>query len=159
MLFRSGVNARAAYIACYYALPHMVTQKWGHVLNMCPRLAGRSSPGKVAYMISKLGMARVALGVAAEHEADNIAGNTLWPRTIVETQASIGWKMADRSQWRTPEIVCDAALAIFGQEPRTCTGRQWIDEEALTTLAGIVNFDHYWCEGAPPANPIYIDRW
>jgi citronellol/citronellal dehydrogenase len=154
-----GVNARAAYIACYYALPHMVKQQWGHVLNMCPQLNDRPSPGKVAYMISKLGMARVALGVAAEHQRDNIAGNTLWPRTIIETQASIGWKMAGRAQWRTPEIVCDASLAIFAQEPRTCTGRQWIDESALTTLAGITSFDHYWCEGKPPADPIYIDKW
>uniref|UniRef100_Q027N3 Short-chain dehydrogenase/reductase SDR n=1 Tax=Solibacter usitatus (strain Ellin6076) TaxID=234267 RepID=Q027N3_SOLUE len=154
-----GVNARAAYIACYYALPHMVKQQWGHVLNMCPPLNERAAPGKVAYMMSKLGMARVAMGVAAEHERDNIAGNTLWPRSIIETQASIGWKMADRSQWRTPEIVCDASLAIFAQEPRTCTGRQWIDEEALTTLAGITDFDHYWCEGRPPERPIYIDKW
>ena len=53
----------------------------------------------------------------------------------------------------------DAALAIFAQEPRACTGRQWIDEEALATLAGITNFDRYWCEGRPPAQPIYIDRW
>ena len=154
-----GVNVRAAYIACYYALPHMVKQQWGHVLNMCPPLNDRAAPGKVAYMISKLGMARVALGVAAEHERDNIAGNTLWPRTIIETQASIGWKMADRSQWRTPEIVCDASLALFAQEPRTCTGHQWIDEDALNTLAGVANFDHYWCEGRPPANPIFIDKW
>jgi len=154
-----GVNARAAYIACYYALPHMVKQQWGHVLNMCPPLNNRPAPGKVAYMMSKLGMARVAMGVAAEHERDNIAGNTLWPRSIIETQASIGWKMADRSQWRTPEIVCDASLAIFAQEPRTCTGRQWIDEEALTELAGITGFDHYWCEGRPPERPIYIDKW
>ena len=154
-----GVNARAAYIACYYALPHMVKQQWGHVLNMCPPLNNRPAPGKVAYMMSKLGMARVAMGVAAEHERDNIAGNTLWPRSIIETQASIGWKMADRSQWRTPEIVCDASLAIFAQEPRTCTGRQWIEEEALTELAGITSFDHYWCEGRPPERPIYIDKW
>jgi citronellol/citronellal dehydrogenase len=154
-----GVNARAAYIACYYALPHMVKRQWGHVLNMCPQLTTRPSPGKVAYMISKLGMARVALGVAAEHQRDNIAGNTLWPRTIIETQASIAWKMADRSQWRTPEIVCDASLAIFAQEPRTCTGHQWTDEAALTTLAGIASFDRYWCEGKPPENPIYIDQW
>ena len=153
------VNARAAYIACYYALPHMVNQQWGHVLNMCPQLTLAASRGKVAYMISKLGMARVALGVAAEHKRDNIAGNTLWPRTIIETQASIAWKMADRSQWRTPEIVCDASLAIFAQEPRSCTGRQWLDEDALTTLAGVTSFDHYWCEGKPPANPIYIDKW
>jgi citronellol/citronellal dehydrogenase len=154
-----GVNVRAAYLACYYALPHMVKQKWGHVLNMCPRLSTSPSPGKVAYMISKLGMAYVALGLAAEHAADNIAGNTLWPRTIIESQASINWNMAGRSQWRTPEIVCDASMAIFAQEPRTSTGRQWIDEEALTELAGVTNFDSYWCEGKPPARPIYIDKW
>jgi citronellol/citronellal dehydrogenase len=155
----AGVNVRAAYLACYYALPHMVKQKWGHILNMCPRLSTKPSPGKVAYMISKLGMAYVALGLAAEHAADNIAGNTLWPRTIIESQASIHWNMADRGQWRTPEIVCDASMAIFAQEPRSATGRQWIDEEALTELAGITNFDGYWCQGKPPANPIYIDQW
>jgi citronellol/citronellal dehydrogenase len=154
-----AVNVRAAYVACYYALPHMVKQQWGHVLNMCPRLSTEPSPGKVAYMISKLGMARVAIGLAAEHQKDNIAGNALWPRTIIESQASINWKMAGRSQWRTPEILCDASLAIFAQEPRTSTGRQWIDEEALTELAGITNFDHYWCEGKPPERPIYIDKW
>jgi len=154
-----GVNARAAYIACYYALPHMVKQHWGHVLTMCPLLSTRPSPGKVAYMISKYGMAFAALGLAAEHAADNIAGNTLWPRTIIESQASIAWKMADRSQWRTAEILCDASMAIFAQEPRTSTGRQWIDEQALSELAGIANFDRYWCEGKPPAEPIYIDQW
>ena len=154
-----GVNVRAAYLACYYALPHLVKQQWGHILNMCPRLSVKPSPGKVAYMISKLGMAYVALGVAAEHAPDNIAGNTLWPRTIIESQASINWNMAGRDQWRTPEIVCDASMAIFAQEPRTSTGRQWIDEEALTQLAGVTNFDHYWCEGRPPVNPIYIDNW
>lgn len=154
-----SINARAAYVACYYALPHMVKQQWGHVLNMCPRLTLEPSPGRVAYMISKLGMARLAIGLAAEHQKDNIAGNALWPRTIIESQASINWKMSDRSQWRTPEILCDASLAIFAQEPRTCTGHQWIDEDVLTELAGIQNFDHYWCEGKPPANPIYIDKW
>ncbi|HWC99117.1 MAG TPA: SDR family oxidoreductase [Candidatus Sulfopaludibacter sp.] len=153
------VNARAAYVACYYALPHMVKQQWGHILNMCPRLHVDPSPGKVAYMLSKLGMARIAIGVAAEHRKDNIAANSLWPRTIIETQASINWKMADRSQWRSPEILCDASLALFGQEPQKATGRQWIDEELLTELAGITDFDRYWCEGRAPAHPIYIDRW
>ena len=154
-----GVNVRAAYIACYYALPHMVKQQWGHILNMCPRLSSEPSPGRVAYSISKHGMARLAIGLAEEHKKDNIAANTLWPRTIIESQASINWKMADRSQWRTPEILCDASCAILGQEPRTSTGRGWIDEQALTELAGITNFDRYWCEGKAPAEPIYIDRW
>jgi hypothetical protein len=50
-------------------------------------------------------------------------------------------------------------MAIFAQEPHTSTGRQWIDEEALTELAGITDFDRYWCQGKPPAHPIYIDHW
>ena len=154
-----GVNVRAAYVACYYALPQMLRQQWGHILNMCPVVSTDPKPGKVAYMISKFGMAQLAIGLAAEHAGDNIAANTLWPRTIIESQASINWQMADRTQWRTPEILCDAACAILAQEPRTCTGRQWIDEEALSELASIRNFDRYWCEGRPPSNPIYIDRW
>lgn len=153
------VNVRAAYTACYYALPFMVKQKWGHILNMCPKLHTAPSPGKVAYIISKLGMARVAIGVAAEHQQDNIAANTLWPRTIIESQASINWKMADKSQWRTPEIVCDASLAIFSKEPQSYTGHELIDEEVLRELAGVENFDHYWCLGKPPEHPMYIDQW
>jgi citronellol/citronellal dehydrogenase len=153
------INMRASYVTAYYALPHMVKQKWGHILNMCPKMHASPSPGKVAYMISKLGMAQVAMGIAEEHRADNIAANTLWPRTIIESQASINWKMHDRSQWRTPEIMCDATMAIFSQEPSTFTGRMLIDEEVLTEVAGVTNFDHYWCEGKPPANPVYIDKW
>jgi len=66
--------------------------------------------------------------------------------------------MADRSQWRTPEIVCEASLAVFAQEPRSSTGREWIDEDALRELAGASDFDGYWCEGKPPERPIYIDK-
>jgi citronellol/citronellal dehydrogenase len=153
------VNVRAAFIGSHYALPHMKKQGWGHILNMCPRLMTSPSPGKVGYMISKLSMARLAIGIAEEHRADNIASNTLWPRTIIESQASINWKMQDRRQWRTPEILCDACMAIFGQEPSHCTGRQLIDEEILGELAGMENFDQYWCEGKPPEHPVYIDRW
>jgi citronellol/citronellal dehydrogenase len=154
-----GVNVRAAYVTSYYALPHMVRQRWGHIVNMCPRLSTDPKPGKVAYMISKLGMAQLAIGLAAEHAADNVAANTLWPRTIIESRASINWQMADRTQWRTPEILADAVCAIVGTEPSACTGRQWIDEEALGELASIRDFDRYWCEGHPPAHPIYIDKW
>jgi len=153
------INVRASYVTAYYALPHMVRQKWGHILNMCPKLHTNPSPGKVAYMISKLGMAQVAMGIAEEHRADNVTANTLWPRTIIESQASINWKMHDRSQWRTPEIMCDATMAIFSQEPSSYSGKQLLDEEVLQEVAGISNFDHYWCEGKPPKNPVYIDKW
>jgi len=110
-------------------------------------------------MASKLGIAHVYMGLAEEVRADNIAANVLWPRTIIESQASINWGMLDRSQWRTPEIVCDAAMAIFAQEPGTYSGKQLIDEEVLSQVADINDFDRYWCLGKPPEKPMYIDGW
>jgi citronellol/citronellal dehydrogenase len=154
-----GVNVRAAYLSAYFALPHMQKQRWGHILNICPRLTMNPSPGRTCYMISKLGMARLAIGIAEEHRDDNIAVNTLWPRTPIESQATIYWKMGDRSEWRTPDILCDASMAIFAQEPATYSGHQLIDEQVLTELAGLTGFDHYWCEGKAPAKPVYIDGW
>ena len=152
-----GVNVRAAYLGSYYALPHMIKQRWGHILNMCPGISTAPNPGRVCYMITKMGMARLAIGIAAEHAADGIAANALWPRTIIESQASINWGLSTRDQWRTPEILCDACMAIFAQEPPSYTGRQALDEDVLIELAGITNFDRYWCEGKPPAKPLFID--
>jgi citronellol/citronellal dehydrogenase len=153
-----SVNARAAYLCSYYALPHMVKQRWGQIVNMCPGISTTPNPGRVCYMMTKMGMARLAIGIAAEHAEDGIAANALWPRTIIESQASINWGLSTREQWRTPEILCDACMAIFAQQPPAYTGRQALDEEVLTELAGVTNFDHYWCEGKPPEKPIYIDH-
>jgi len=152
-----GVNVRASYLTSYYALPHMQRQRWGHIINMCPAISTDPSPGKVCYMISKMGMARLAIGIATEYRDDNIAANALWPRTIIESQASINWNMMDRSQWRTPEIVCDATMAMLAQEPPSYSGRQALDEDVLRELAGVTDFDHYWVEGKPLAHPLYID--
>jgi citronellol/citronellal dehydrogenase len=152
-----GVNVRASYLASHYALPHMVKQRWGHILNMCPAISTTPNPGRVCYMITKMGMARLAIGIAEEHRADGIAANALWPRTIIESQASINWGMSTREQWRTPEILCDASMAIFSQAPPSYTGRQVLDEDVLSELEGMTNFDKYWCEGKPPENPQYID--
>jgi len=72
------INVRAAYLCAYYALPHMVRQRWGHIINCSPPLSTQPSPGHVAYMTTKMGMTRLAIGIAAEHAPDGIACNSLW---------------------------------------------------------------------------------
>jgi citronellol/citronellal dehydrogenase len=155
------INVRASFLCAYYALPHMIRGGWGHIVNCSPPLTTEASPGYVAYMTTKMGMTRIAIGIAAEHEADNVAANSLWPATPIESQATINWqsaKVGTPEQWRTPEILCDALLEIVGSEPRACTGRQLIDETFLRErgwseerLAG------YWLTGHAPAHPLWID--
>jgi citronellol/citronellal dehydrogenase len=152
------INVRAAYLCAYYALPHMVQQHWGHVINCSPPITTEPSPGHVAYMTTKMGMTRLAIGIAAEHERDGIASNSLWPVTIIESLASINWGLGDRSQWRSPEILCDAMMEILRSEPPSLTGQQILDEPFLRTRGWTqAQLDAYWLEGKPPENPVYID--
>ncbi|HWW10199.1 MAG TPA: SDR family oxidoreductase [Candidatus Acidoferrales bacterium] len=152
------INVRAAYLCAYYALPHMVQQHWGHVINCSPPITTEPSPGHVAYMTTKMGMTRMAIGIAAEHERDGIASNSLWPVTIIESLASINWGLGDRSQWRSPEILCDAMMEILRSEPPSLTGQQILDEPFLRSRGWTQDqLDAYWLEGKPPENPVYID--
>ena len=152
------INVRAAYLCAYYALPHMVERHWGHIINCSPPITTQPSPGHVAYMTTKMGMTRLAIGIAAEHAADGIACNSLWPVTIIESLASINWGLADRTQWRSPEILCDAMMEIVSTEPPTLTGQQILDEPFLRERGWTdERLDAYWLEGKPPEHPIFID--
>jgi citronellol/citronellal dehydrogenase len=152
------VNVRGAYLCAYHALPHMVKQHWGHIINCSPPISAEPSPGHVAYMTTKMGMTRLAIGVAAEHAEDGVASNSLWPVTIIESQASINWGLGDRTQWRSPDILCDALMEIVRTEPPTLTGQQILDEPFLRERGWTQQqLDGYWLEGKPPEHPIYID--
>ncbi|MGH7685546.1 MAG: SDR family oxidoreductase [Candidatus Dormibacteria bacterium] len=152
------INVRASYLCAYYALPHMVDQHWGHIINCSPPITTEATPGYVAYMTTKMGMTRIAIGIAAEHADDGIAANSLWPVTMIESLATINWGLGDRSQWRSPDILCDAMMEIVGTEPPSLTGQQLLDEPFLRSRGWTdQRIDSYWLEGKPPEYPVYID--
>ena len=152
------INVRAAYLCAYYALPHMVERRWGHIIMCSPPITTTPSPGHVAYMTTKMGMTRVAIGIAAEHASDGIACNSLWPVTIIESLASINWGLGDASQWRSPEILCDSMMEIVGTEPPSLTGQQILDEPFLRERGWTdERLDAYWLLGKAPEHPVYID--
>lgn len=139
-----AVNARAAFLCSRAVLPHMIKQDWGHIINMSPPLDLGFVPGRIAYCISKFGMTLLTHGLAAEVRPHKIAVNSLWPRTIIESQASINWKMGDRRHWRKPEILVDCVKRIVKKEPLQLTGQALIDEEFLRS-EGITDFSQYSC--------------
>lgn len=158
------VNVRASYLTAYYALPIMIRGGWGHIINCSPAISNTPSPGYVAYMSTKMGMSRLAIGIAAEHREDNVAANALWPAAPIESQATLNWgstKMGTPEQWRTPEIFCDAVMEILRRPPADCTGRQVTDEEVLREAGWTeADLERYWLAGKPPGRPLWIDhRW
>ena len=139
-----GVNARAAFLTCLAVLPHMVQGKWGHIINMSPPLDLAMVPGRIAYAISKLGMTLLTHGLAEEARPHNVAVNSLWPVTIIESQASINFGLGTPAQWRKPDILVDCVLRMVQKEPAELTGRALLDEEFLRS-EGVTDFGGYAC--------------
>ncbi len=145
-----GVNARAAFLCSQAVLPAMIGQGRGHIINMSPPLDLDIVPGRIAYAISKLGMTLLTYGLAEEVRGHNIAVNSLWPATIIESQASINWGLGTRDQWRKPDILVDCVLRLARKESAAFTGQALIDEDFLRS-EGVTDFNAYAC--VPGANP------
>jgi citronellol/citronellal dehydrogenase len=145
-----NVNARAACLLCRAVLPSMIERRWGHIINMSPPLDLTMVPGRIAYSISKLGMTLLTFGLAEEVRAHNVAVNSLWPVTVIESQASINFGLGTPDQWRKPDILVDAVLGLVQKEPSTLTGRALLDEDFLRE-EGVTDFSGYSC--VPGSSP------
>jgi citronellol/citronellal dehydrogenase len=148
----NAVNARASFIAARECVAPMRKQGYGHILNMSPPFEPRAAAGKVAYAISKLGMTLLTFGLAEELAGTGVAVNSLWPETMVESFATIRHQLGDRAMWRTPEILVDATVGIFGKDPQRFSGHALLDETFLREECGVTDFSRYRCDpaGEPP---------
>lgn len=145
-----GVNARAAFLCARAVLPAMSAQCSGHILNLSPPLDLAMVPGRVAYAISKLGMTLLTHGLAEELRPLKIAVNSLWPVTIIESQASINHQLGTPEMWRKPDILVDCVQRIVRKEPAQLTGQALLDEDFLRS-EGVTDFSGYAC--VPGTNP------
>lgn len=145
------VNARGTFMLTRAAVPHLKQAKDPKVLtlsppiNLDPRWLG-AHPG---YMIAKYSMTLAALGFAHEFSADGVSSSTLWPRTLVATDAIGNLQGGDYlvKHSRTPAIVADAAYAVLTTDGQALNGLSLIDEELLRER-GVTDFNAYRPEGA-----------
>jgi len=140
------INTRGTYLTSKACIPHLKRAANPHVLNLSPPLdmSPKWFGGHVAYTMAKFGMSMCVLGMAEEFKGDGIAFNALWPRTGVAT-AAIQFALAGEDGMRacrTPEIMADAAYAIFNRPARDCTGNFFIDDVVLYE-SGERDFDKY----------------
>lgn len=136
------INSRGTFAMTRACLPHMVDGGFGRIITMSPPINTVPSAyaGRTAYNISKFGMTIVALGVAGEYKGTNITANSLWPATVIESQAAINFKLGDPSLWRKATILADSVLGICKQSS-DFTGNMLIDDEFLRDRMGYKDVD------------------
>lgn len=140
-----GINVRATFAMSQAAIPHLRAAGGGHIVMMSPPVNIAAAPGKGPYLVSKLGMTMLAAAIDAEEKDNGIAAHALWPVTGIRTAATVNLGMGDEGQWRTPEILADATLALLRRDPRTCTFRAWLDEDVLAE-EGVTDLARYRCD-------------
>jgi citronellol/citronellal dehydrogenase len=147
------INARGTFVVSKWAIPYLKKATNPHILMISPPLDMKEKwfAPHTAYSMAKFGMSLVVLGLAGELRDQGIAVNALWPRTIIATAAikNLLGGEARMRQARKPEIMADAAYAIFTTPSRELTGRFLIDDSFLT-IRGVSDFEHYRVDPTQP---------
>ncbi len=119
------VTLRGTIVCSKAAIPHMITQKYGHIINISSVAAKTINIPLtgLAYDVSKTGINRFSWGLANELRQYNIAVNALMPANTTTE----GWSLlnpdADKTEWQTPELWGQVVTSIASQEPSRFTGK------------------------------------
>jgi len=147
------INVRGTFVVSKWAIPHLEKAANPHILAISPPLDMQEKwfAPHTAYSMAKFGMSLVVLGLAGELRPKGIAVNALWPRTIIATAAIQNLLGGDTRmhQTRKPDIMADAAYAIFTSSSRELTGRFLIDDTFLAAR-GVRDFEHYRTDPTQP---------
>ncbi len=153
------INTRGTYMVSKYAIPHLEKAENPHILMLSPPLdmAEKWFAPHLAYTMAKFGMSMCVLGLAGELRRRGIAVNALWPRTTIATAAVNNLLGGDAlmKASRTPEIMADAAYALFRRPARETTGRFLIDDSFLAEQ-GVTDFSKYRVTPAIPLAPDFF---
>jgi 3-hydroxybutyrate dehydrogenase len=77
-----GVMLTGTFLCCKYALPHMIQQKWGRIININSLHGKVASPFKVAYISAKHGVLGLTKVVALEQAENGITCNAICPAYV-----------------------------------------------------------------------------
>lgn len=144
------INCRGSFLlakACLPALRQSAREgRQPHILTLSPpiNLSPRWVGAHLGYTIAKYGMTLTTIGLAEELHSDGIAVHSLWPRTTIATAAIVNMTGGDElaARARKPEIMADAAHALFTGAARYPSGQCLIDDDVLAGI-GVDDLSRY----------------
>jgi citronellol/citronellal dehydrogenase len=148
-----GINTRGTFMVSKYCIPHLRKAENPHILMLSPPLDMKQKwfEHSTAYTMAKYGMSMCVLGLSGELKGAGVAVNALWPRTTIAT-AAVGNLLGGDAMIRmsrTPDIMGDAAHAIFTKPAREFTGNFCIDDKILYG-SGVRDFEAYRVDRSAP---------
>jgi NAD(P)-dependent dehydrogenase (short-subunit alcohol dehydrogenase family) len=107
-----GLNARSVFVTCRAAIPHMLAQGSGKIINIASRGALRGEAGASIYSASKSVVIRLTESMADELKAQGINVNCLLPGMIDTPANRAAMPDAAFSQWVTTAALADVIMFL-----------------------------------------------
>ena len=115
-----AMNVKTAFVCTRAALPAMIRQKRGRIVNVTARPALLGGAGVTAYAITKAGVAALTRAVADEVREHGVTVNAIAPSTIDTPANRAAMPDVDPSRWVKPEEIA-ATLAFLASDTASAT--------------------------------------
>lgn len=129
-----NVNLTGVFLVTKAVIPHVKAGGGGSLIAITTTGVTMTDHGSNAYWVSKAGVERLYLGLAADLKADNIAVNCLSPSRVVLTegwQAGGGGVEIPPEMVEPPEAMANAAVLLAQQDASGITGTIQRSEQLL----------------------------
>jgi NAD(P)-dependent dehydrogenase (short-subunit alcohol dehydrogenase family) len=120
--FMLGLNARSAFLASRAAIPQMLRQGSGKIINVGARPGLKGSPNAAAYSASKSAVIRITESMAAELRGKGINVNCVLPGTMDTPQNRKAMPDAKHERWVPLQAVADVVQFLASDAARAIHG-------------------------------------
>jgi NAD(P)-dependent dehydrogenase (short-subunit alcohol dehydrogenase family) len=121
--FLYNINLKTAVCACKAALPHLLKNKAGRIVNIGAGAAAKpAAAGMGAYTASKAGVAKLTESLAEETKMQGITVNAILPSTIDTAANRKDMPDADFSKWVKAEEIGDLIAFLLSEKASAIRG-------------------------------------
>lgn len=117
-----NLNARSTLVMCKAAIPVMLGQGRGRIVNVAARAGLAGSANHAAYAASKAAVMRITESMAAEVREKGINVNCILPSTIDSPDNRAAMPKADTRKWVQPESMAEVVLYLSSSAARDIHG-------------------------------------
>jgi NAD(P)-dependent dehydrogenase (short-subunit alcohol dehydrogenase family) len=116
------LNLRSGFVLCRAAVPVMLKQGYGSIVNVASKAAFDHAAGAAAYAASKAAAIAMMDSLAAELKGTGVRVNSIVP-SIIDTEANRkAMPEADFTKWPKPEDIARVILFLCGGDAKVVHG-------------------------------------
>ncbi|HUX68291.1 MAG TPA: 3-oxoacyl-[acyl-carrier-protein] reductase [Terriglobales bacterium] len=125
-----ATNLTAAFLFCQAALPGMIRQRWGRIINIASVVGQSGNPGQANYVASKAGLIGLTKSLALEVASRQVTVNAVAPGFIATAMT------AGLGEATTAQLLQRIPLGRIGAEAEVAAAVAFLASEGASYITG-----------------------